>query len=197
MESPHQSDTQPEAPAKATVPTEHDRENFRIRQEIAEQQEREYRECYLLAFGAFGPGWLPSHQHVLIDKEEAARVRYTQERPQVAATVYTVRHADGRVRHFTVEDGRVKEHASYEAGFGAMLLEPHPTRTIEVRGEMVHPHRYDLCFAPYVLYKPKTPEQLASLRETRERKKDEKFAEEYPLFALAGFTRKEKDADQR
>jgi hypothetical protein len=193
MESPHQPDEEPEAVKKPVLPvvTEQDRENFRIREEIAARQEAEYRECYLLAFGAFGPDWLPSHRHFLIDKAESARVRYMQERPQVAATVYTVRHADGRTRHFTVEDGSVKECASYEAGFGAMLLEPHPTMTIEVRGQRVHPHRYDLCFAPYELYHPKTAEQLAALRETRERKKDEKWAEEYPLFALAGFKRKE------
>lgn len=178
---------------KSVVPTEQDHENFRVRQAIAEAQEREYTDCLLKAFGAFGPCWIPSCRHFLIDKEEAARVRYTQEKPKVAATVYTVRHSDtGRNRHFTVdEQGKVTECASMEAGFGEKLLEPHPTQTIEVRGQLVHPHHYDLCFAPYELYKPKSAEQLAALRETREKNKDEKFDRENPIFALAGFKRNE------
>jgi len=63
------------------------------------------------------------------------------------------------------------------------------SRTIEVRGQVVHPHRYSLCWAPYELYVPKTAEQLAALRESRERGKAEreerKFREENPLLAWA------------
>jgi hypothetical protein len=180
-------------PSAAAAPTQQDIENARIRQEIAERQEAEYVACLTLALGAFGPGWLPSHRHFLVEKEEEERVRYNGARATAAATVFTVRHADGRARHFTAEDGRVVEQESYEAGFGAMLLEPHPSRTIEVRGETVHPHRYSLCWAPFELYKPKSAEQLAALRATRERKKEErldaKWAEENPLFASAGIRR--------
>ena len=36
---------------------------------------------------------------------------------RAAATVYTVKNAAGDRRHFTVVDGQVVEHPSYEAGF--------------------------------------------------------------------------------
>ena len=65
-------------------------------------------------------------------------------------------------------------HESHEAGFGAMLLEPHPTRGFEHRGQWCRTHRYTLCWAPYELYNPKSAEQLAALRESRERKKAER-----------------------
>lgn len=179
----------PPAGAPGPAPTEHDRESARIRREIAEKQQAEYDECLALAIRAFGPGWEPSHRHYLIDKDEEERVRYSGESPRKAATVYTVKNAPGERRHFTfdVESGQVVEHASYEAGFGAMLLEPHPTRGFEHSGRLVPVHHYSLCFAPFDLYAPKTAEQLAALRESRERKKaereDRKWKEQNPLFA--------------
>ena len=73
------------------------------------------------------------------------------------------------------------------------MLEPHPTRTIEVRGETVHPHRYSLTWAGYELYEPKTAEELAKLRHSREQKREEradrKWEEENPLLAWAGMKR--------
>jgi len=169
-------------------PTEHDRKNARVRAEIAERQAEVYRQVLAWALGAFGPGWLPSHRHFLVERDEEARVRYTGEPPTASATVYTVRHEEtGQARHFTVEDGGMVEHPSMEAAFGSMLLEPHPTRTIEVRGKRVHPHRYSLCWADFPLYEPKTAEQLAALRVSREQKRaereDRKWAEREPLWA--------------
>ncbi len=79
------------------------------------------------------------------------------------------------------------ECSGYEEGFGPMLLERHPTMTIEVRGEKVHPHRYSLCWAPIETYQPRSAEQLAAARSTRERNKaareQQKYEREYPLFA--------------
>src|SRR5438876_4024371 len=95
-------------------PTEQDWANACIRREIADRQEAEYVQCLQWSLGAFGPGWLPSHRHVLIEKEEEERVRYKGERPRAAATVYTVKNADGDARNFTVQDGKVVEHESYE-----------------------------------------------------------------------------------
>ena len=176
-------------------PNRQDVENARIRQEIAERQEREYIECLKWALGAFGPGWLPSHRHFLVSKEEEERHRQTGEKATVAATVYTVKNAAGEARHFSIENGKVVKHDSYEAGFGTMLLEPHPTRGFEHRGQWCRTHRYSLCWAPYELYQPKTAEQLAALRESRERKKaereDSKWAEENPLLASAGISRRD------
>jgi hypothetical protein len=60
---------------------------------------------------------------------------------------------------------------------------------IEVRGEMVAPHRFSLCWAPIETYRPMTAEQLAALRESREKKKaareEKKWAAENPLLAWA------------
>jgi hypothetical protein len=53
---------------KPAAPTEQDRKNARILKEIADRQQDQYGECLLLALGAFGAGWVPSHRHVLIDK---------------------------------------------------------------------------------------------------------------------------------
>ena len=195
MEAPDEHTDEEPGPPLTPLQTQRDEENARTRKEIAERQEREYTKCLMWALGAFGPGWLPSHRHFLVSKEEEERVRYTGARPTPAATVYTVKNANGDRRHFSVEDGKVVHHDSYEAGFGPMLLEPHPTRTIEVLGQLVHPHHYSLCFAPYVLYSPKTAEQLAALRESRERKKagrdDKKCAEANPLLASAGIHRQD------
>jgi hypothetical protein len=129
-------------------PTALDIENARIRGAIAARQQAEYDLALGYALEAFGPGWLPSHKHFLLDKAEEDRCRHTGERPRPAATVVTVKNAAGDRRHFTVQaDGQVVEHASMEAGFGAMLREPHPTQRIEVRGQMVAPHRYSLCWS--------------------------------------------------
>jgi hypothetical protein len=175
------------------TPTEQDQENARIRREIADRFAAEYAECLDHAAEAFGPGWFPSHRHYLVSKDEEARVRYTGEKAQPAATVYTARNAAGETRHFTLEDGRVVEHESYAGGFGTTLLELHPTRGFEHEGKWHPVHRYSLCFAPYDLYEPKTAEQLAALRASRERKKAErdekKWAEENPLLAWAGLRR--------
>jgi hypothetical protein len=76
-------------------PTAGDHQNARVRREIAARQEAEYRECEAWALEAFGPGWLPSGRHFLLDHDEEERVCYTGERPRPEATVYTVRNAAG------------------------------------------------------------------------------------------------------
>jgi hypothetical protein len=173
----------------APEPTAQDHENARTRRAIADRQAREYAAILRLAVGAFGPGWMPSHRHFLVAKEEEERVRYTGERPRAAATVYTAKNTASDRRHFTAEGGRVVEHPSPEAAFGPMLLEPHPTRRVEHRGKQLAVHRYSLCWSPFELYEPRTAEQLAALRATRERKKAErqekKWVEENPLLAWA------------
>lgn len=136
-----------------------------------------------------------------IDEEE--RVRYTGERPQAAATVYTVRHAEtGEARHFTVSaEGKAIECDSYQAGFGPLLLEPHPTRGFVHHGSFCHYHRYSLNWAPYKKYQPKTAEQFAALRASRELKKAErdekKWAAAHPLLAwIETFQREEEKEEQ-
>lgn len=172
-------------------PTEQDKRNAETRAAIAAKQQAEYDQVLLWAMGKFGTGWLPSGRHFLVDKDEEDARRKDGGKPRAAATVYTVRHRQtGSKRHFTVDaEGRVTEHASYKEAFGPMLLEPHPTQTIEVRGEIVHPHRYSLCWAPIETYSPRSAEELAALRVSREAKKAEREEEawrrENPLLAWA------------
>lgn len=188
MESPSLPASDEESVPPAV--TDQDRDNARVRREIADRQETEYVACLKWALGAFGPGWLPSHRHFLVLREEEERVRYTGERARPSATVYTVKNAAGEQRHFRVEGGKVVRCESMKAGFGPMLLEPHPTRGFEHSGQWCRIHRYSLCFAPYELYEPRTAEQLAALRVSRERRKTEReekaWAEANPLLAWAG-----------
>jgi hypothetical protein len=190
------------APASAAAPpTARDHENARRREAIAARQALEYRQVLAWAQAAFGEGWLPSHRQFLVANEAEDQARNTGERPLAAATVYAVKNAAGDRRHFVVRDGRPVEVADYQEGFGDLLLEPDPVRTIEVRGEQVHPHRYSLCWAPVELYEPKTAEQLAALRASRERGKAaraaKRWAEENPLLAWAEDARREEEGRGR
>lgn len=187
-----------EETSERTQPTAYDHEIAKTRRAIADTQRAAYTEVLMWGMGAFGPGFLPSGRHFLVSKEAEERHRRTGEKTEAAATVYTVRHQDGRKRHFTVdEQGKVTECENYEAGFGSMLLEPDPMRTIEVRGQKVAPHRFSLCWAPFPLYEPKTADELAVLRESRIRKKAEreqkKWVQDHPLLAWAGLDSKDED----
>jgi hypothetical protein len=159
-----------EKASPSVVPTQRDIDNANFRQEIAEKQEREYVECLSLAIKVFGPGWEPSGRYFLLDKEDEDRCRKTGERSTPAATVYIVKNSPREKRYFTVGgDGRIVECADYKDGFGQKLDEFHPTMTIEVKGEIVHPYRNSVCWAPIELYHPKSADLLARLRESRER----------------------------
>jgi hypothetical protein len=195
-ERPSESPEEKKAPMTGPLlVSDQDREGERIRREIAEKQEAEYVECLKWALSAFGPGWLPSHRHMLVEKNEEERTRHSGERAKAAAVVYTVKNKDGDRRHFTVTDGKVVPCASYEEGFGDLLHAKHPTRGFEHKGAFVRTHRYSLCWAGYDLYHPKTAEQLAALRVSREKGKadraDKKFAEDHPLLAAAGIRRQD------
>lgn len=175
-----------------------DQANAAERLAIAERLEAAYLACLKHCINCFGPGWIPSHRHDLIEKDEMERVRYTPEHPVVFASVYTARCGDQR-RHFVLDAyGVPREVASMEAGFGDLLLAPHPTRTITVLGKQVSPHRFDLCWRGYELYRPKSAEQLAALRTSRRAKKDErarkKWAEENPLLVYGGVAYPEEES---
>jgi len=182
-----------------TEPTERDLANAARRQAIADRFQQEYDQVLRWAIKAFGKGWIPSGRYYLVDKDNEDRCRRTGERPTAAATLYTVTNCVGSKRHFTVDaEGNVTEHAGYKEAFGDMLLERHPTMTIEVQGQKVHPHRYSVCWAAIERYEPRSAEQLAALRQSREagkeRRHQERFAAENPLLAQAGI--KPKDVER-
>jgi hypothetical protein len=80
-------------------------------------------------------------------------------------------------------DGQIRQAQSYEPLFGELLHEPHPTRTIEVRGQQVRCPRYSLCWSALDLYEPRSAEQLATARVKREQRATEKEVQANPLFA--------------
>jgi hypothetical protein len=76
------------------------------------------------------------------------------------------------------------EYDTPEAGFGDMMMEPHPTKGFEHRGQWCRIHRYSLCWGWFEPgYRPKSAEQLAAAREKRQERAVEKEAEGAPLFA--------------
>src|SRR5438105_238000 len=77
-----------EASASPSQPSERDRENAAVREALARKQAEEYGQVLRWALGKFGPGWLPSGRHYLLDHDDEARCRRTGERPVAAATVY-------------------------------------------------------------------------------------------------------------
>src|SRR4051794_26481831 len=100
-------------------PREQDRENAGRRQEITERQREAYAQVLRWAMGKFGPGWLPSGRHFLLEKYEEERSRREGTPAVASATVYTVKHEEtGDKRHFTVGDGKVTEVADYKEAFG-------------------------------------------------------------------------------
>jgi hypothetical protein len=168
-------------------PTEQDRENARRRREIAEHQAKEYAEAERLAQKALGPGWSPWMKLSLIDSDH-----HRTGNTEPVATVYKVYRGAERLTENSVylrlmPAGQVQQAPSYEPLFGEMLQAPHPTRTLEIRGQQVPCPRYSLCWSALERYEPLPAEKLAALRTTRERKKAERaekrWAEAYPLLA--------------
>lgn len=165
------------------TPTHQDIENARRRRAIADRFRAEYERAEQVAVALFGPGWKPVGRHDLIGHAEAERCRRTGERLTPAASVFTA-DKDGTSRHFMLVGGQPREVAGYEDGFGTMLTEPDTERTIDVRGQTVHPHRYGLYWSGYDPdYNPKTAEQLAAARDRREQKAAAREQEEIETLA--------------
>jgi hypothetical protein len=157
-------------------PTHQERENARRRQEIADHFRNQFLEALALAEKVLGPGWEPTGFHTLVEKDEEDRARRTNTKPVPSAKVITAAK-DGVKRHFRVET--MTECETPEAGFGEMLMEPHPTKGFEHRGQWCRIHRYSLCWGWYEPdYTPASAEKLAAAREKREDKAEAKFQKE-------------------
>lgn len=158
-------------------PTEQDHRNATRRASIAARFRKEFDDTFALSEIALGPGWEPIATHSLVEHQEADAARRENRRMTPAAVVYTAAK-DGLKRHFMVRDGRSVEVASVEEGFGQMLTEPDPDRTIEVKGQRVALHRYGLYWSGFEKdYRPQTAEQLATARSKREARSVEKEAD--------------------
>jgi hypothetical protein len=165
------------------IPTRQELHNARIRRRVAARQAEEYAEVEQLALEALGPGWTPWMKLSLIDSDS----RRTGN-AQPAATVYKVCRSDHRLSANSVyirrmPDGQVLHADSYQPLFGDILQAPHPTRTIEVRGQKVPSPRYHLYWSALELYAPRSAEQLAAARLKRQARAIAKDAQDNPLFA--------------
>jgi hypothetical protein len=184
----------------ATQPTDRDRENARIRQEIAARQANEYAEAERLALEALGPGWTPWMKLIVLNSDY-----HRTGNTQPVATAYKVCRGGKRLSENAVflrrmPDGQIRQAASYEPLFGELLQEPHPTRTVEVRGRRAPCPRYSVCWSPLERYESRSAEQLAALRASRESKKaeraDKQWAADHPLLAWAETVRREEEAEE-
>ena len=164
-------------------PTSQEIENARVRAEIADRQAEEYAEAERLALTALGPGWTPWMKLSLLDSD------YHQTgKTQAVATVYKVYRGEKRLSENAVyvrrmPDGEIKHADSYEPLFGDLLHEPHPTRTMEVKGKQVPCPRYSVGWSALELYEPRSADQLAAARIKREKRVIDSEAQENPLFA--------------
>jgi len=110
--------------------------------------------------------------------------------------VYKVHHgelaADGETPAISSRTpaARVRHADSYEPLVGELLHEKHPSREFTHQDQWVAYPRWTLCWSALELYEPKSAEQLAALRISRERGKTEreekKWAEQNPLLVWAG-----------
>jgi hypothetical protein len=168
-----------------TQPTERDHRNAALRRKVAERQQAEWTECLRLADAALGPGWKPWMKLVLVDADHR---RTGDETP--VAVAYKVRKGKGnarQVRYLCQGPDGVIASEEYETLFGPLLTELHPTKTIEVMGKRVPVPRWQMYWSALELYEPRSAEQLAAARVTRQRNKAEreqqKYERERPLFA--------------
>jgi hypothetical protein len=184
----------------ASEPTERDRENARIRQEIAARQAEEYAEAERLALAALGPGWTPWMKLTLIDSDYH---RCGNRAP--VATVYKVYHGDKKLSENAVylrrlPDGQIRQAASYEPLFGDLLHEKHPTRTLEIQGRQVSASRYSVLWSALERYEPLSAQALAARRVSRERNRaqraEKQWQAENPLLAWAERMQSEEAASE-
>lgn len=181
------------------TPTARDLTNASYRQAVAAKAEAEYRHAELLAYRTLGIGWHPWMKISLLDSD------YHQTgNTQPYGVAFKVYRGDQRLTDRSVfiremPDGQVRQAASYEELFPE-LHEPHPTRTLEIKGQTVPAPRWTLCWSSLDLYKPRSAEALAKARATRETRKEEKadrqWVEDNPLWAFVGLTRQDEEGER-
>lgn len=174
-------------------PTERDLANASMRQAIAERQNAQYHHAEVLALRLLGPGWAPSMKLSLYQADECRPTGKDDPAPVPVAVAYKVsRWLTGERQDRFVRElpsGELLCCERYENVFEGLLDEKHPTKTLEVRGAKVPTRRYQLYWSALELYEPRSAEQLAELRASRERGKaqreEKKWALENPLLAWA------------
>jgi hypothetical protein len=166
-------------------PTELDRANAANRADIAARQNAEWMEAYLLGLLHLGPGWQPWMKLTVCDSD----FRNTGDRTP-RATVFKLYKGELKLTENSLfvrrmDDGLVQHAKNYEELL-PMLPEAHTTKTLEIKGQNVPAPRWVVHWSALEKYTPRTAEELASLRVSRERGKAEraeaKWQEENPLL---------------
>jgi hypothetical protein len=158
-------------------PTPQDIDNANRRQAIADRFRRQFEDALALAERVLGPGWEPTGYHYLVEKDAEDAARRTNTKPTPSATFITCQNNAGQKQHFRVET--MTECDTPEDGFGAMLLEPHPTKRVTWGGKEIALHRYSLCWGWFEPdYRPASAEKLAAARAKREEKAERTWREE-------------------
>lgn len=187
-------------PAANPQPTDRDRENARVRQQIADRQAQEYAEAQRLALAALGPGWKPWMKLLVLDSD------YHRTGPtEPVATVFKVYQGDKRLSENAVylrqlPDGSIRQARAYEPLLGDLLQEMHPTRTLELHGQWVPCPRYSICWSALEHYQPRSAEELAALRASRERNQAQRAREQWvrdnPLLAWAETIQRAEESEE-
>jgi hypothetical protein len=184
----------------ASEPSERDRENARIRQEIAARQAEEYAAVERLALAALGSGWTPWMKLTLVDSDY-----HRTGKTEPVATVYKVYHGDDKLSQNAVylrclPDGQIRQAAGYEPLFGELLDEKHPTRTLAIQGRQVPACRYSVLWSALERYEPLSAEARAARRVSRARNRAEReekaWAADHPLLAWAQRMQSEEAASE-
>src|SRR5437588_6417193 len=127
-------------------PTEQDHQNAAVRAAIAEKQAADYAEAANLTLHVLGPAWTPCIKLVRLDSDHRRTGNVT-----AAAVAYKGCRGEQRLSENSVylrklPDGTVKRADCYEPLFPE-LHEPHTTRKLEIRGELVAAPRWELCWS--------------------------------------------------
>lgn len=180
-------------------PTAQDIDNAQRRAAVAARQNQEYDEALALAEAAVGKGFRPWMRLSLLESDYHRTGDTTP-----VAVAFKVYRGEERLTENSVfirrfPDGTMRHAANYEELFPE-LRELHPTRRLEVKGKLVPAPRWSLCWSSLERYEPKAAQALATLRASRERKRDEReerrFEEENPLLVQAGIRRRDLEPDE-
>jgi hypothetical protein len=174
-------------------PTDKDRENFARRRVIATRQQAQLDQAARLA-RTLGVGWVPSMKLSLFLAGDCNKPTGPDDPAPVPVTVaYRVgrwvmgEHLVRFVRE--LPDGQVLASERYDDVFQGMLEEKDPERRMEIRGQKVPCKRFQLYWSSLDVMEPRTAEELAALRASREqgkaRRAEKKWAADNPLLAWA------------
>ncbi len=165
-----------------TQPTSLDIANAENRAQIASKALRTYQEAQAISREALGRGYRPWMRITVVPGD------YHTGNSTPVAVAYKMycgerKTSDNSMFVRRMPDGTAKAAKTYEELFGELLTELDPVRTIEIKGQVIHPCRYCVTWGAVGLYEPQSAEKLAAARAVREKNAVQREAEAAPLFS--------------